>query len=358
MDSRSLTPHLPTIVAAKPTEPRPVEIPGSATFAGSAAAERSSTAQTAIGRRRFIGWAGAAVSAAMIGRSVSADESPLSGGQQSGRESSQEPSAARRRKASERFSDRPQDEWSLPLTDYHVHRDNTTLDRLLEISARRGVRFGIVEHAGTKENRYPIVLSNDDELQAYIASLDGKPVLKGVQAEWLDWPTCFSKALVAKLDYVLGDAMTIRGDGGKRVKMWEPGFLVRGKERFMDEYTEFNVEVLATEPLDIFANPTYLPPSLEKEYDSLWTEKRMQKVVDAAVKHHVAIEINSQLRLPRERFLRMAKAAGAKFSFGSNIRGPEVGRLDYCVAMAKRLGLGAADLFQPAPAGQKPIQKR
>jgi hypothetical protein len=58
----------------------------------------------------------------------------------------------------------------IPLTDYHVHRDGTTVEKLLEISRQRGVKFGIVEHAGKRENDYPIILSNDDELATSPAS--------------------------------------------------------------------------------------------------------------------------------------------------------------------------------------------
>ena len=216
----------------------------------------------------------------------------------------------------------------IPLTDYHVHRDGTTVEKLLEISRQRGVKFCIVEHAGKRENDYPIILSNDDELATYIASLEGKPVLKGVQAEYLDWMSCFSKEAVAKLDYVLTDAMTIRGKDGRRVKMWSPGFEVGDPERFMDQYVEFHEEVIASEPIDILANCTWLPKAIEKEYDRLWTPKRFRKIIDAAVKHGVAMEINSLYLIPRPSLLRMAKEAGVKFSFGSNIRGPNVGKLD------------------------------
>jgi histidinol phosphatase-like PHP family hydrolase len=246
----------------------------------------------------------------------------------------------------------------IPLVDYHVHRDGTTLERLLEISRQRGVKFGIVEHAGKKENDYPIILANDAELKGYLASLEGKPVYKGVQAEYLDWMSCFSREAVAELDYVLSDAMTIRGRDGRRVKMWSPAFEVGDPERFMDQYADFHVEVIASEPIDILANPTWLPKAVEKQYDLLWTPKRFQKIVDAAVKHGVAMEINSQYRIPRLPLLRMAKEAGVKFSFGSNIRGPDVGKLDYCVEMIGVLGLKPADMFRPAPAGKKPIQTR
>jgi len=255
------------------------------------------------------------------------------------------------------------DEWpnrvsGIPLTDYHVHRDGTTVENLLAISRKRGVKFGIVEHAGKKENDYPIILSNDDELRAYIASLEGKPVYKGVQAEYLDWATCFSKEAIAQLDYVLSDAMTIRGRDGQRIKMWSPAFEVGDAERFMDEYAEFHAEVIASEPIDILANPTWLPPAIEKQYDRLWTPKRFRKIVDAAVKYGVAVEINSQYLIPRLPLLRMAKEAGVKFSFGSNIRGPNVGKLDYCLEMTRALGLTAGDWFTPAPPGKKPVQVR
>ncbi len=246
----------------------------------------------------------------------------------------------------------------ISLTDYHVHRDGTTVEKLLEISRRRGVKFGIVEHAGKRENDYPVILANDRELADYVAGLEGKPVFKGVQAEYLDWMSCFSKEAVARLDYVLTDAMTIRGKAGRRVKMWSPGFEVGNPERFMDEYAEFHEEVMAAGPIDILANCTWLPKAIEKQYDQLWTTRRFRKIVDAALKYGVALEINSQYLIPRLPLLRIAKEAGVRFSFGSNIRGPNVGQLDYCVEMILALGLTRDDCFTPALAGRKPVDLR
>ncbi|HEY3323701.1 MAG TPA: hypothetical protein VGP72_24820 [Planctomycetota bacterium] len=246
----------------------------------------------------------------------------------------------------------------IPLVDFHVHRDNTTLEKLLEISAAKATKFGIVEHAGNKELKYPIIYSNDEELKAYITSLEGKPVYKGIQAEYIDWMKCFSKDVIAQLDYVLSDAMTFREKDGHYVMLWKDDQVkIDNAQDFMDRYTDFNVEVIASEPLDIFANPTYLPKAIEKDYDTLWTDARMRKIVDAAVKYGVAIELSTS-RLPRLAFLKMAKAAGAKFSFGSNIRGPNVGKLDYAIEMVKELGLKKEDIFTPQPPGKKPIQVR
>lgn len=258
-----------------------------------------------------------------------------------------------------RLSRPPVADADYPLVDYHVHLDDVvTLEKALQLSKERGVKFGIVEHAGTKENKYPGLLSTDEDLKRYIDMLEGKPVLKGIQAEGLDWMNCFSKALVAQLDYVLSDALTFPEKNGKRVELWHLGVKVDDKQDFMERYTDFNVQVIALEPLDIIANPTFLPECIAREYDTLWTPKRMKKIIDAGVKHNVAIEINSRYRLPSLIFLKMAKDAGAKFSFGSNIHGLDVGKLDYCLEAAKELELKRKDIFTPAPRGRKPIEIR
>jgi histidinol phosphatase-like PHP family hydrolase len=117
------------------------------------------------------------------------------------------------------------------------------------------------------------------------------------------------------------------------------------------------VEIMAKEPLDILANTTWLPAALAADYDALWTSVRMEKVIQAALKHRVALEISSSYKLPKLPFLKMAKAAGATFSFGSNGRYPNMGKLDYCLEMARVLGLKKGDMFSPAPPGQKAVQR-
>jgi len=234
-----------------------------------------------------------------------------------------------------------------------------TLDQVVAISKERGVKYGILEHAGTKENEYPIVLSNDADLQGWIAKLDGKGVYKGVQAEWIDWMPCFSKEVFAQLDYVLTDSMTVRDANGKRIKAfgrdYDPG---NDAEAFMKMYVDWNVEILEREPLDIFSHPTWLPGRFNREYDNLWTPERMKVVVDALKRTGTAVEIDCGMRLPKLPFLKMAKEAGVKFSFGSNSQGRVVNDLGFCLEMAKSLGLTASDMFAPAPRDRKPILRR
>jgi len=248
------------------------------------------------------------------------------------------------------------------LLDLHVHLDNSTIDKALEIAGQRGVKFGIVEHAGTKENQYPVVLSNDEELERYLAMLEGKPVYRGVQTEWHDWVGCFSTKMLARLDYVLTDAMTFPGKDGRRVKLWSRDVETRvemaDRQAFMDRYVDWYLAIIEKQPIDVLGNVSWLPRPLASDYEAYWTPPRIRRVIDAAVQHRVAVEISSSLRLPKLYFLRLAKAAGVKFSFGSNGRYPNMGKLGYCLEMAKMLGLTRANMFTPAPDGQKAVQRR
>ena len=271
--------------------------------------------------------------------------------------------AALARTAAEAAEADPRDqELDFPLVDFHAHLDNSSIDQVLPLAAERHVRFGIVEHAGTKENKYPKVLSTDEELIGYLKMLEGKDVYKGVQAEWTDWMNCFSPEVLARLDYVLTDAMTYPGKEGQRVKLWEKTAEnhvdMKNHEAFMDRFVDWHVQIMSTEPFDILANASWLPDALMPEYDSLWTDRRIQKVVDAALKYKIAIEISSSYKLPRLAFLKQAKAAGAKFSFGSNGRYPNMGKLDYSVSMAKAIGITSSHMFTPSGAGKKSAPHR
>jgi histidinol phosphatase-like PHP family hydrolase len=248
---------------------------------------------------------------------------------------------------------------AFPMVDYHVHLNAFfSLDDAVTLSKQRGVKFGIAEHAGTKENGYRGILTNDEELLAWLAKLEGKPVYKGIQAEWIDWWKCFSKPAIAKLDYVLSDAMTMPGPHGERVKMWGAGFDPGDPQAFMERYVKWNVEVITKEPLDIFAHPTWLPPPRDKDYDRLWTAERMRPIITALKQTRTAVEIDSAYQIPRMPFLKMAKSAGLKFSFGSNSGSGPVRAMDFCTDTAKELDLSAKDMFVPTPKSLKPIYRR
>jgi len=237
----------------------------------------------------------------------------------------------------------------VPLLDLHVHvEEGLSLHRALQLAQERGVRFGIVEHGGHGQ---PI--ADDEALTRYVQSLQAHPVFKGIQAEGLDWMECFTEPCIASLDFVLSDALTLPEKDGRRVRIWEPQVTVDDKQDFMERYVDFNVQVISSEPINVLGNPTFLPDCIVGEYDALWTPRRMRRVIEAALKHGVAIELNARYRIPSVAFVRMAKEAGVRFSFGSNEHGEKVGILDHCLAMTRECALTPEDIFVPVPSRRR-----
>ena len=193
--------------------------------------------------------------------------------------------------------------------------------------------------------------------------LDGYPVYKGLQPVYTDWANAFSKELLSQLDYVLMDALTWPQKDGEWLRIWRPDTKVTDKQAFMDRYIEFSLYILRNEPIDVFAWPTFLPACIADQYDVLWTRERMQKIIDTAIDRNIAIEIHdgtgnfAWAKVPSAQFIKIAKNAGAKFSFGTDSRRESEGGLDYCIEMAKQYGLTKENMFMPKPDGKKAIQK-
>jgi histidinol phosphatase-like PHP family hydrolase len=73
----------------------------------------------------------------------------------------------------------------------------------------------------------------------------------------------------------------------------------------------------------------------------------METIIDAAVKNNVALEINAGSGLPHDRFIRMAKKKGAKFSFGTNNFDDKPIDLTRCFDSIELYNLQKADMYVP-----------
>jgi hypothetical protein len=240
-----------------------------------------------------------------------------------------------------------------PVVDYHVHlKGGLTLDEALNNSRRLGIFYGIAVNCGLN---FPV--HNDDSVRDYLATMKGQPCYVALQGEGREWMTLTSPESVARFDYCFTDAMTFRDDSGYRRRLWLPEEMgdVSDPQAFMEMYVK-RIQGVMHEPIDIYANATFLPHPLAPQYDALWTPARMKKVIDAAIENDVAIEINNRYKIPSATFIKAAKAAGAKFSFGTNNATAELGRMEYALQMVRECGLKWQDIFVPKPNGQKSIQ--
>jgi hypothetical protein len=235
---------------------------------------------------------------------------------------------------------------NFPLVDLHAHlKGGLTLEQALALSRATGMFLGLAVNCG---KGFPVE-TNEGAL-AYLEAMKGQPAFVAMQAEGREWVTMFSKETRAKFDYVFTDGMTWSNPAGKRMRLWIPEEVEVGPDEgaFMDLLVSKIVGILETEPIDIYANATFLPAAIAPRYDVLWTEARMTRVIDAAVKSGVAIEIGARYRIPSEAFLRLAKARGAKFTFGTNNGGAnDLGDWSYPLDMQKKLDLKWQDMFVP-----------
>jgi hypothetical protein len=239
--------------------------------------------------------------------------------------------------------------------DYHTHlKGGLTLDDVLARSWRTGIGAAVAVNAG---KGFPV--ADDAAAEKFLKGAEGRPVFVGMQAEGREWVRLFSPATVARFDYVFTDARTLTDRRGRRVRLWVKEEVdVPDPQAFMDRLVQTVETILDREPIDFYANPTYLPEVLAKDYDRLWTAERQRRVVDALARNGVALEINETLRLPKPALVKRAKEAGVKFTFGTNNADRRLGRLEYCLRMVEECALTPDDLWAPRPDGRKPIQVR
>ncbi len=241
-----------------------------------------------------------------------------------------------------------------PVVDYHVHAtDGTPPEGLLALARERGIKIGIAQHGGIQEG-----MRNDDDMRQFLARWAGQPVYRGMQGDGLAWPKMFSKEMIARLDYVIADAMIFPEKDGRLVELWTPAAKIPDPEDFMERYVAYNLQVMNEQPIDILASSSFLPEALVGDYDRLWTDERMERVIETARKLGVALEISGLYHIPSKKFILKAKQAGVKFSFGSNSRGKDLGNIAYSIRMAKECALARSDIFTPAPHDQKPVIRR
>lgn len=238
---------------------------------------------------------------------------------------------------------------NFPLVDLHTHlKGGLTIDRALALSRATGMGLGLAANGG---RGFPI--QDDAGAAAFLEAMRGQPVFVALQAEGREWTEMFSPALRARFDYIFTDAMTWTNRAGQRLRLWIPAEAPVGPdpEAFMEELVETTVRIIRTEPIDLLVNPTYLPESLSARHDELWTDERMGRVIAAAAGARVAIELNARFKLPSEKFVRLARAAGVRFTVGTNNAGADdFGDWSYPMQLQQKLGLTWQDMWVPGRA--------
>lgn len=231
------------------------------------------------------------------------------------------------------------------LIDLHIHlKGGFTMEDAMLKSVKDNVRYGIAVNGGLG---FPV--QNDYQLDSVIRAMQKYPQFYiGMQAEGREWVNLFSKKSISKFDYVFTDAMTFVDKKGRRNRIWlKDETWIDDEQQFMDELTALIVEIISTEPIQIYVNPTYLPEIISDRYSELWTNSRMDKIIQAARQNNIAIEINNRFKIPSYEFIAKAKLAGVKFTIGTNNIDGNFPGPDYAREIIKKCNLTESDFYIP-----------
>ena len=235
---------------------------------------------------------------------------------------------------------------NVPLIDLHAHlKKGLTMEQILQNARTYGFTYGVAVNCGLNMG-----FESNDSLQNFIDHYKKPPqTFLAMQAEGREWLDLFSAETVDQFDYVFTDAMTWTNDDGKRMRLWlKEETEVGDPQDFMDQLVNRIENIIGKEPIDIYVNATYLPDEISDQYNELWTDERMDKVIEVLKRNHVAMEISARYKIPSARFIKRAKEAGVKFTFGTNNTGADdLGRLEYCLDMIEACDLHQEDLWIP-----------
>ncbi len=234
---------------------------------------------------------------------------------------------------------------SIQLVDLHIHlKGDLTLEEAMKKSEKEGIKYGIAINCGVG---FPV--QTDAQADSFLQVMQQYPgFYVGMQAEGREWVRLFSEETLAKFDYVFTDAMTFTDAKGRRNRIWIPEETwIDDEEVFMEYLVQTIESILNHEPINIYVNPTYLPEALAGRYDELWTPGRMNRVIEAARKNKVAIEINNRFKIPSAKFIQRAQKAGIRFTMGTNNVDKNFDGSGYTREMIKTCKLSKDDFWLP-----------
>ena len=186
-------------------------------------------------------------------------------------------------------------------------------------------------------------------MEEYYESIQGWPFMSPLQGDGRKWSRSFSPELLSKFDYIFTDGMYVF-DKGRLVRLWHPEevTITVPVQKYMDLITDETVYIFENDPADISANAFYLPEVIADDFESLWTDERVDRILTTLKKNNVALEISASYKIPSKRIIMKAKDMGIKFTFGSNNKNSDFGRLEYCTQMVRECGIKSDDMWFPS----------
>ncbi|HTY08441.1 MAG TPA: PHP domain-containing protein [Candidatus Edwardsbacteria bacterium] len=232
---------------------------------------------------------------------------------------------------------------SLRPADLHIHSTfsdgKTELVDIAAIARAREMEIGIADHCGPGTFQ----LDSDPRFERYFAAVSQYNVYRSVELD-LGREIGVSLRNLKRCDYLIGGVHSLAGRD-----FFDPSLAWTDVPALLDGMLAAIDEKARIFGFDILAHPGLLPVNLRSRAADLLDARWDERLIELARRRGFALEISSRWKLPLAPTIKRAKAAGVKFSFGSDAHHPEqVCRLDFSLGLAAQGGLGDGDLFRPA----------
>lgn len=204
---------------------------------------------------------------------------------------------------------------------------------------KTGINLGLVIDANNLEQG-----KENEMVTSHLKKYEQLPVFLGVFRNNLKALDGVPQSTLSKFDYVIGDITHFKNSKGELVDILKNED-IGNEDVFMNEYVKAIIEGLDKGGLDIWATPSLLPESLVGNYDKLWTPERMRKVIAAAKRNNVAIEVYSPKRVPSIAFLKIAKENGCLFTTGGLFQDNKMSEPTYFYEVIDQCKLDYKDIF-------------
>jgi histidinol phosphatase-like PHP family hydrolase len=241
--------------------------------------------------------------------------------------------------------------------DCHAHTTYSdgalSVSDLLEKARSLGVRPSVADHISRDA---PTTVDSPRAVSRYLDDLEGYDVFRGGEFCWHDalWRELPAET-VRRFTHRVGSLHSIRLANGDYFRVFHrelPDGLTPAV--YMDAHVT-SLETLAAEmPIDVFAHPTLISPSLRHiDPHELWTESHEERLVASLRDAGIAFEISNRYR-PHPRIVRRAADTGVRLSLGSDGHSREqVADVAHPLALARSLGVRDEDLYDPTRHGSR-----
>jgi histidinol phosphatase-like PHP family hydrolase len=241
--------------------------------------------------------------------------------------------------------------------DCHAHSTFSdgalTIPQLIERAASLSVYPGVADHISYDVRQ---TIDSVASVAAYLDELERHDMLRGGEfcyhdSLWRELP----EEIVRRFTHRVGSIHAVRLPNGTMVRAFSrrlPSDLL--VDVYMNAHIGYLEEFAREMAVDVLAHPTLIAfPFRTFDIDTLWTEERETRLVDALFAADIAFEISNRYT-PHERIVRRAVDRGVRISLGSDGHTFEqVADLSRPLTTARSLGVRDEDIYDPRRHGSK-----